>query len=62
MIKARLGIDAVLEPTDRTGQFDVMVDSKLIASRGGNAVTRILFGAGFPDGSQIVDELARHRS
>ena len=61
MIKVRLGIDAVLEPTNKTGQFDVMVDSKLIASRGGNAATRILFGAGFPDPSQVVDELARHR-
>ena len=61
MIKVRLGIDAVLEPTSRTGQFDVIVDSKRIASRGGNAATRILFGAGFPDPSQVMDELARHR-
>ena len=62
MIKERLGIDAVLEPTDKTGQFDVMVDSKVIASRGGNVATRILFGAGFPDASQVVDEIARRRS
>lgn len=61
MIKERLGIDAVLEPTSNTGQFDVLVDGKRIASRGGNVATRILLGAGFPDPSQVVDELARHR-
>ena len=59
MIKERLGIDAVLEPTDQTGQFDVMADSDRIASRGGNVATRILFGAGFPDAEHVVDELAR---
>ena len=61
MIKARLGIDAVLEPTSSTGQFDVLVDGKRIASRGGNPATRILFGAGFPDPSQVVADLARYR-
>ena len=61
MIKERLGLDAVLEPTDKTGQFDVMVDGKVIASRGGNVATRILLGAGFPDPSQVVDEIARRR-
>jgi hypothetical protein len=61
MIKERLGIDAVLEPTNKTGQFDVMVDSQLIASRGGNVATRILFGAGFPDAPHVVDELAKRR-
>ena len=59
MIKERLDIDAVLAPTDKAGQFDVMADSKPIASRGGNAVTRVLFGAGFPDPADVVDELAR---
>ena len=59
MIRKRLGIDAVLEPTDRTGQFDVMLDGETVASRGGNPLTRILFGAGFPDPAPLVDEIAR---
>lgn len=55
-IKERLGIEVVVEPGE-TGQFDVIVDDDKIASRGGNAVTRILFGAGFPDLEQVVAEL-----
>jgi hypothetical protein len=61
MIQERLGIEATLEPTDRSGQFDVMADGKLIASRGGNVATRILLGAGFPDPAQVIEQLARHR-
>jgi hypothetical protein len=61
MIKERLAIDAVLVPTDRSGQFDVMVDGKRIASRAGSLFTRVLFGAGFPDASLVVDELASRR-
>jgi hypothetical protein len=49
----------VLESTDKSGQFDVTADGKLIASRGGNVITRILLGAGFPDPADVVDELAR---
>ena len=48
-----------LTPTDRTGQFDVVVDGQVIASRGGNPFTRILFGAGFPDPAAVVDQLER---
>ena len=41
------------------GQFDVLVDGTLIASRGGNPLSRVLFGAGFPDAEEVVDEIAR---
>jgi hypothetical protein len=37
----------------------VLADDTLIASRGGNTLTRILFGAGFPDHAKVVDELER---
>lgn len=43
------------------GQFDVLADDTLIAARGGNPLTRIVFGAGFPDPAQVVDELAKRR-
>jgi hypothetical protein len=35
----------------------VLVDGKLVASRGGNPLTRILLGAGFPDFDELVDSL-----
>jgi len=34
----------------------------VIATRGGNPLTRIAFGAGFPDPEQVIDELARRSS
>lgn len=37
----------------KTGQFDVIVDGETIASRGGNALTR-LFGAGWPDTEAVL--------
>ena len=36
----------------------MLADGELVASRGGNAVTRILFGAGFPDVDELVATLA----
>ena len=39
-----------------------MADNQLIASRGGNPITRILFGAGFPDTANVVDELSKRQS
>ncbi len=36
-----------------------MADDEPIASRGGNVVTRVLFGAGFPDPEDVVDELEK---
>ncbi len=38
-----------------------MADNTPIASRGGNPVTRILFGAGFPDLDDVVDELEKRK-
>ena len=62
LIKERLDIDAVLEPTNKSGQFDVLVDGTTIASRGGNPISRILFGGGYPDFADVVEELARRRT
>ena len=45
-----------MEP-GRTGQFDVLADGDLIASRGGNVITRPLLGAGFPDLEGVIAEL-----
>lgn len=61
LIKERLDIDAVLEPTSKSGQFDVLVDGTTIASRGGNPISRILFGGGYPDFGELVEELSRRR-
>ncbi len=60
LIKQRLHVDAVVEP-GKTGQFDVIADDDPIASRGGNPVTRVLFGAGFPDLDRVVDELEKRQ-
>ena len=46
----------------RVGQFDVVVDEGVIASRGGNALTRPLFGAGFPDLETVVKDLEKQRA
>jgi hypothetical protein len=61
-MKERLGIEANMEPTRQSGQFDVVVDGAVVASRGGNPVTRILFGAGFPDTDELVAGLERLQS
>jgi hypothetical protein len=57
LIKQRLGIDTVLKP-GKTGQFDVLVDGKKIAERGGNFLTRS-FGAGYPDLDAVLEQLAK---
>ncbi|MGH9735844.1 MAG: hypothetical protein ACRD8A_14790 [Candidatus Acidiferrales bacterium] len=44
-----------------TGQFDVLADGKMIATRGGNWLTR-RFGAGYPDFDSIVDQLDKQRA
>jgi hypothetical protein len=59
LIKQRLDIEAVTRPGE-TGQFDVIVDGKRIATRGGNRFTRSL-GAGYPDLNDVVDQLEKHR-
>jgi hypothetical protein len=61
VLKERLGIDVHLEPTGNSGQFDVVVNGKVIASRGGNPLSRILLGAGFPDTEEIVALLEGRR-
>lgn len=35
----------------------MLADGELLTSRGGNAVTRILLGAGFPDADEVVAAL-----
>jgi len=32
-----------------------------VARRGGNALTRYLFGAGYPDADELIDELEKRR-
>jgi len=44
------------------GQFDVLVGDAVVASRGGNPLTRILLGAGFPDFDELVDTLAAQQA
>ena len=57
MIQKRLGVQAVCTP-GQTGQFDVIVDGKRIAQRGGNWFTRKL-GAGYPDLASVVEQIAK---
>jgi hypothetical protein len=58
LIKERLGIEAVKVP-GATGQFDVVVDGKTIATRGGNWLTRS-FGAGYPELDTLVAQIKKH--
>jgi len=60
LIKERLGIEAVKTP-GKTGQFDVLVDGKRVAERGGNWFTRS-FGAGYPDLDGLVERIAKLHS
>jgi len=57
LIKERLGVEAVKVP-GATGQFDVVVDGKTIATRGGNWLTRS-FGAGYPELDAIVAQIKK---
>lgn len=38
------------------GQFDVIVDGKVIASRGGSMLKKIL-GGGFPDPEEVIAKI-----
>ena len=58
LIKERLDIEAVKVP-GVTGQFDVVVDGKTIATRGGNWFTRS-FGAGYPELDSIIEQIKKH--
>jgi hypothetical protein len=55
LIKQRLNTEPVLVP-GKHGQFDVVVDGRTVATRGGNWFTRS-FGAGYPDLDSIVQQL-----
>ena len=59
-IERRLGAEPILVP-GKTGQFDVIVDGRIIATRGGNWLTRS-FGAGYPDLDAVVRQLETHAS
>jgi hypothetical protein len=48
-----------LKPTNKSGQFDVVVDGTTIASRGGNLISRALFGGGYPDFLDVIEKLSR---
>lgn len=40
----------------------MLVDGELIASRGGNPITRILLGAGFPDFDEVIAAIAARQA
>ena len=47
----------------KLGQFDVVVDGKVVASRGGNVFTKLV-GGGWPDPEDVIakiEELQRAR-
>ena len=60
LIRDRLGIEAVKVP-GATGQFDVVVNGKTIATRGGNWLTRS-FGAGYPELNSIVEQIQKQNA
>jgi hypothetical protein len=39
------------------GQFDVVVDGQVIASRGGSNLLKRLLGGGFPDPEEVLAKL-----
>ena len=41
----------------KLGQFDVVVDGNVIASRGGNVLTKMLGGGGWPDPEQVIAKI-----
>lgn len=42
------------------GQFDVLVDGEVIASRGGNMLQRVL-GGGWPDAEDVIAKIEARR-
>ena len=62
LVRERLATEDVRITPGKRGQFDVFVDGEPIAARGGNALTRPLFGAGFPDLEGVVRELERRQT
>ena len=41
----------------KPGQFDVLVDGELVASRGGSMLKRLL-GGGWPDPAEVIEKIA----
>lgn len=39
------------------GQFDVVVDGQVIASRGGTSLLKRLLGGGFPDAEDVLAKI-----
>jgi hypothetical protein len=40
----------------RLGQFDVLADGEVIASRGGSMLKRVL-GGGWPDPAEVIEKI-----
>jgi predicted Rdx family selenoprotein len=57
LVRKRLGLEVVAFPGSK-GQFEVIVDGKTIAERGGNWLTR-RFGAGYPDLDRVIERLEK---
>ena len=55
MIQRETGLDAALE-VGNPGQFDVLADGQVIATRGGGVLAR-LFGGGWPEPARVVEAL-----
>ncbi len=45
----------------KPGQFDVVLDGAVIASRSGGLLTRLV-GGGWPDESAVIDAIARRQA
>jgi hypothetical protein len=52
-VKKETGVDTDLQ-VGRTGQFDVLIDGEVVASREKGFLTRLL-GGGWPDPRSVVD-------
>ena len=57
LIQERLGLQAAMTP-GKIGQYDVLLDGEVIASRERGLLKRLL-GGGWPDPEAIVDEIQR---
>ena len=42
--------------TGKLGQFDIVVDGKLVAGRGGNILTKMI-GGGWPDPEDVIAKI-----
>jgi hypothetical protein len=58
LIRNQLGIEPSLKPGAK-GQFDIILDGRTVAQRGGNFLTRS-FGAGYPDLEMVMARIKQH--